>query len=241
MSQTKIEVKELTFNDVKVSQEMYQLIMKGKSAVSTTADIIAEICEQGMKDNIGVVAITKIVKGIFGDSLSERHIRRLTPKNCKNENMIRDPRKDKVKLFVDIQSVKSQEHEQRIYLNNLRYPTEQEIADMATREMSANSNVTVPKSELELDEAVNMVIERENSPIRHIPPEIKEQWDAEKEAQKELDKKHDARVDKNYQVISGLIGNEGYFNSSWWKIQSVLVDEIVRLRERIAELEGKVK
>jgi hypothetical protein len=266
MSQTQIEteVKELTFSGVKVSQEMYQLIMKGKSAVSTAADIIAEICEQGRKENLGVMAIRKIVKGIFKDSLSERRIRQLLPKNCKNQNMIRDQRKDRVKLFVDIESVKVQEHRQRIYEDNLRYEESQlqpepEIAAMATREMSANSVVIEqPEPDHKLELEIVDAIENETNLANHLPSEIEEQWEAirlakeekerkERELEWEAQRKRQERIEKNYKVISELLYREGcegeiclptiYTNDT---VSNVLVDEIVRLRERIAELEGRV-
>jgi hypothetical protein len=93
------KTKQLT---VIVSAELYKIIEECQNAVTTAADLVAKVCEQGQKENLGVKDIRKIVFGIFAGSHSERQIRRLLPKSLKNQNMIRDQddKKDKVKLGV---------------------------------------------------------------------------------------------------------------------------------------------
>jgi hypothetical protein len=77
------------FGDIKVSNEMFGLIMKCKAAVSSAAELIEDICYQGLNDNLSVKEIRYIVKEIFRDSYCDRQIRRLIPDKFKNNNMVR--------------------------------------------------------------------------------------------------------------------------------------------------------
>jgi hypothetical protein len=207
-----------SFNNIKVSNEMYGLIIKCKAAVTNTADIIAEICDQGLKDNLRPKEIRGIIFGIFRGSFSERQIRRLTPAAVKNQNMIRidDKKENKVKLGVKFETIE-RPLSQPSQSQSLPLPqTNSEIADMVESEMSANK-------------------EEVKEPPTNSTPDNEEEEDEEDREEKYLE-----GLDK---IILEVVG-PSYFNE-WINghggagpVICLLTEEIIKLRNRIKELEG---
>src|SRR5215208_846876 len=101
-----------TFKGIPVSAEMLALISKGKAAVTSAYEVIAQICEQGKKDHMPNTNIRALVYGIFGDSFSERHLRRMMPLGVKNINMIR-LQQQKVAVFADTDKIDMSAKEER--------------------------------------------------------------------------------------------------------------------------------
>ena len=69
---------------------MFNLIEECKQTIIKATDLMDKICEQGINEGLKHKEIQEIIFAVFKDAYSERHIRRLMPKDIKNQNMVRN-------------------------------------------------------------------------------------------------------------------------------------------------------
>jgi hypothetical protein len=91
-----------------ISRPMHELLEEFKNEVirfnKASAEISAEINEQGKRDHLNKEHIRGLIKFVIGDALSERQIRRLLPEELKYAEKLRDQSHRKLLILNESES-----------------------------------------------------------------------------------------------------------------------------------------